>query len=95
MFKNLLKNTDYIVVICILILFVIGVVAIFSAGYATEVNKDEYIKQMVWFGAVFVMMIVIWCVDYNIFDIFRIHTVRYKFNTFSCGTFYAKTYGSK
>ena len=70
MFKNLLKNTDYIVLICILILFVIGVIAIFSAGYATDVNKDEYIKQTIWFGIVFVMMVVIWCIDYNTFDIF-------------------------
>ena len=70
MFKNLIKNTDYIVLICILVLFVIGVVAIFSAGYETDVNKDEYIKQIVWFGAVFFMMMVIWCIDYNTFDIF-------------------------
>ena len=69
MFKNLLKNTDYIVLICVLILFVIGVIAIFSAGYATDVNKDEYIKQIVWFGVVFVIMAVIWAIDYNTFDI--------------------------
>ncbi len=70
MFKNLLKNTDYVVVACIFILFIIGVIAIFSAGYATDVNKDEYIKQIIWFGAVLIMMIVIWCIDYNTFDIF-------------------------
>ncbi|MEG0872711.1 MAG: rod shape-determining protein RodA [Clostridia bacterium] len=69
MFKNLVKNTDYIVLICILILFGIGVVGIYSAGYTTEVNKDEYIKQMIWFSAVAIMMIIVWSLDYKSFDI--------------------------
>lgn len=68
-FKNLLKHTDYIVLACVLLLFVIGVIGIFSAGYNTEVNKDEYIKQIVWFSAVFVLMAIIWALDYNMFDI--------------------------
>lgn len=67
--RNLLKNTDYIVLICVLLLFTIGVIGIYSAGYNTEVNKDEYIKQIIWFSLVFVMMVVIWAIDYNIFDI--------------------------
>ena len=69
MLKSLLKNTDYVVVVTVLLLFVIGVIAIFSAGYNTDVNKDEYIKQIMWMAAVFVMMIVIWAVDYKVFDI--------------------------
>ena len=69
MLKSLIKNTDYVVLITIFALFVIGVIAIFSAGYNTDVNKDEYIKQIMWMAAVFVMMIVIWAVDYKVFDI--------------------------
>ena len=69
MLKSLLKNTDYVVLVTVLLLFVIGVIAIFSAGYNTDVNKDEYIKQIMWMAAVFVMMIVIWAVDYKVFDI--------------------------
>lgn len=69
MLKSLLKNTDYIVLICVFWLVIIGVIGIYSAGYNTEINKDEYIKQMIWFGMVFVMMVVIWSIDYNIFDI--------------------------
>ena len=69
MLKNLIKNTDYVVLISVLLLFAIGVVAIFSAGYSTDINKDEYIKQIMWMSAVFVMMIIIWAVDYKIFDI--------------------------
>ncbi len=70
MFKSLLKNTDYILLSCVLILVLVGVIAIYSAGYATDVNKDEYIKQIIWASVVFVMMAVIWCIDYNVFDIF-------------------------
>lgn len=69
MLKSLIKNTDYVVLITIFVLFVIGVIAIFSAGYNTDVNKDEYIKQIIWMSAVFVMMIIIWAVDYKMFDI--------------------------
>lgn len=70
MFKNLLKNTDYIALGAMLLLFVIGVVAIFSAGYMTELNKDEYIKQIIWFSAAMVLIAVIWAFDYSIFGIF-------------------------
>lgn len=69
MFKDLLKNTDYIALGAMLCLFAMGVVAIFSAGYMTELNKDEYIKQIVWFGITFVIMIVVWAFDYSIFSI--------------------------
>ncbi len=70
MFKSLLKHTDYLVLICVFLLFVIGVVGIYTAGYSTDVNKTEYIKQMIWFAAVMVMMVIIWSIDYNIFDFF-------------------------
>ncbi|MDO4283046.1 MAG: rod shape-determining protein RodA [Clostridia bacterium] len=69
MFKNLLKNTDYIALAAMLLLFVIGVVAIFSAGYMTDLNKDEYIKQIVWFGLAFVLMVIVWAFDYSIFGV--------------------------
>lgn len=68
--KKLLKNTDYILLIATILLFIIGVISIFSAGYNTTLNKDEYIKQIIWFSAVFVIMILVWAVDYNIFNIF-------------------------
>lgn len=67
--KELLKNTDYILLSAMLILFIIGVVGIYSAGYNTDVNKDEYVKQIIWFTAVLVITLVIWAVDYKVFDI--------------------------
>lgn len=69
LFKNLLKNTDYIAFFAMLFLVIIGVIAIFSAGYMTELNKSEYIKQIVWFSVTFVIMIVVWAFDYSIFGI--------------------------
>ncbi len=69
LFKNLLKNTDYIAFFAMLLLVIIGVIAIFSAGYMTELNKSEYIKQIVWFSVTFVIMIVVWAFDYSIFGI--------------------------
>lgn len=69
MIKKMLKSTDYVLLITMLILSVIGIVAIYSAGYNTQVNKDEYIKQSIWLGVSILLMIAIWFVDYNIFDI--------------------------
>lgn len=70
MFRNLLKNTDYILLGTVLILFIIGVFGIYSAGYNTDVNKDEYVKQIIWFSVSCILMIIIWAFDYKIFDIF-------------------------
>lgn len=69
MLKKLLKNTDFILFACMVILVVVGIIAIYSAGYNTDVNKDEYIKQMIWFGVSFILMVLVWLVDYNMFDI--------------------------
>lgn len=69
MLKTLLKNTDYILLFCVIALLIIGVIGIYSAGYHTTINKDEYIKQMIWIGVSFLLMIMIWAIDYRIFDI--------------------------
>ncbi len=67
--NKLLKNTDYIILTCIIILSIIGVIAIYSAGYSTDVNKDEYIKQIIWLCIIFVMIVGIWLVDTSSFQI--------------------------
>lgn len=69
MLKSMLKNTDYIILAIVVILFVIGIFGIYSAGYNSQVNKDEYIKQIIWFGIMFGVMIMIWAIDYKVFDI--------------------------
>ena len=79
MFKNLLKNTDWILLSCVVILLCIGVIGIYSAGYNTDINKDEYIKQIVWIGISIILMAIIWAIDYNIFDIggYIIYTINF------------------
>ena len=69
MFKNLLRNTDYILLLCVALLIIVGIIGIYSAGYNTTINRDEYIKQMIWVGISFVIMCILWAIDYNVFDI--------------------------
>lgn len=69
MFKNLLKNTDYVILILVFLLFLIGIVGIYSAGYNTNANKTEYIKQIVWFVGMFGVGILVWAIDYRMFDL--------------------------
>ena len=64
MFKNLLRNTDYILLIATIILVIIGVIGIYSAGYGeVDGSNTEYQKQLIWFGIVFAIEIFLWAVD--------------------------------
>ena len=69
MFRNLLKTTDYILIITILALFVIGVFGIYSAGYGDiDGSNTEYQKQIVWFGVVCVISLILWAIDTSVFE---------------------------
>lgn len=69
MFKNLLKNTDYILIITIVVLFVVGVIGIYSTGYGdTDESNTEYQKQIVWFAIVCLAAIVLWAIDTSVFE---------------------------
>jgi len=66
--KNLLKNTDYILIITIVALFIIGVFGIYSAGYGdVDGANTEYQKQIMWFGIVCLMAIFLWAIDTSMF----------------------------
>ena len=65
MIKKLMKNTDFILLGIILILFVIGVFGIYSANFNSESGQTEYIKQIVWFGAGLVMAFFVWLIGHN------------------------------
>lgn len=68
MFKNLLKNTDYILIITIVALFIIGVFGIYSAGYGdVDGANTEYQKQIMWFGIVCIIAIFLWAIDTSMF----------------------------
>lgn len=69
MFKNLLKNTDYILIITIVVLFIIGVFGIYSAGYGdVDGSNTEYQKQIVWFSVVCFIIVFLWAIDTSAFE---------------------------
>ncbi len=70
MLKLMIKNTDWIIYAVTVILFLIGIVGIYSAGYNSEVNKDEYIKQIIWFALSMVAVVFIWFINNKYFEIF-------------------------
>lgn len=68
MFRNILKNTDYLLIITIIALFIIGVVGIYSAGYGDlDSSKTEYQRQIIWFVVVSVAAIFLWAIDTSMF----------------------------
>ena len=69
MIKLMLKNTDWIILIVTIVLFVFGIIGIYSAGYNTDANKDEYIKQLIWFGISIITCILIWFLPNKYFEI--------------------------
>ena len=69
MFRTLLKNTDYIIVVIAIILALIGIVGIYSAGYNDELTKNDYLKQLIWLGISIVALIVIWFINYDIYGV--------------------------
>ncbi len=66
MFKKILKSLDYSVLIICVILFSIGLVALFSANGGLEGDFAETQKQLIWFLVGFVLMVIIIFVDYEI-----------------------------
>ena len=71
--KKLLKNTEWTILIVSLLLFVIGLVALFSATQSTEYG--EFKKQIQWFVVSIPFLILAYCIDYNV--IARFSTVIY------------------
>lgn len=71
--KKFLKNVEWGILICCLILVCIGFVALFSS--TQDDNYDEFRKQIVWVAISIPIMIVVIFVDYNL--ITRISPVLY------------------
>ena len=49
-----------------MILFAIGLIALFSANGGIEGDSDEAMKQLAWFGVGFVIMLVLMSIDYEV-----------------------------
>jgi len=62
--KKLLKNIEWSILICVVILIAIGCIALYSATQSTE--HDELIKQLVWLGVSIPIVIGIITIDYEV-----------------------------
>lgn len=71
--KKLLKNTEWTILIVSLVLFAIGLVALFSATQSTEYS--EFKTQIQWFLVSVPFLIMAYMIDYNV--IARFSTVIY------------------
>ena len=62
--KRILKNTEWGILICVLILVVIGLIALYSA----TINSDlyEFKKQCIWILISIPIMIAVMCIDYEL-----------------------------
>ena len=67
--RSIFKNTDYLILILALLLAIIGIVGIYSAGLNSTSSQDEYIKQIVWVGIALGAMFVVWILDYRVSSI--------------------------
>lgn len=66
MFKKYLKSIDYSIIIVCTALFVIGVIALYSANGGLEGDISETIKQVIWFFVGFLCMALIIFIDHEI-----------------------------
>ena len=59
-----MKNVEWSVLVCVVILVVIGCVALYSATQSTE--YDELIKQLIWLGISIPIVVLIISIDYEL-----------------------------
>ena len=62
--NKLLRNIEWSIIIASLILFAIGLIALFSATQSTE--YDEFKKQIQWFAIAMPFIIILAIIDYNV-----------------------------
>ena len=62
--KKFLKNIEWSILICVVILITIGCVALYSATINTQ--HDELIKQLIWLGISIPIMLIVIFVDYDL-----------------------------
>lgn len=64
--KKILKSLDYVIIIISILLFGIGIVALYSANGGVNGDTSEVTKQIVWFLVGIVGMIVVLMIDYDL-----------------------------
>ena len=63
--KSFLKNADYILIIMAILLCIIGVIGIYSAGINSTSSNKEYLKQILWISVSIAVMFAAWLIDYH------------------------------
>ena len=66
MYKKIFKSIDYGLIIIALILFGIGITALYSANGGVNGNTEEVTKQLIWFVSGIVCMVLIIFIDYDL-----------------------------
>lgn len=61
--KKFLRNVEWEILICSLILVIIGLIALFSA--TQEAGYSEFKKQILWFAVSLPLVIIVMSIDYN------------------------------
>ena len=62
--KRILRNAEWGILICSIILLCIGLISLFSA--TQETGYSEFKKQIIWFGVSIPIVIIVMLIDYNI-----------------------------
>lgn len=62
--KKFIKNVDWSIIICVLLLITIGCVALYSATSST--GHEELFKQLIWLAISIPIMMVFVFVDYEL-----------------------------
>ena len=62
--KKMLKNVEWWILVCAIILSIIGCVALFSA--TQESNYGEFKKQIIWLVVSIIIMIIVMFIDYEV-----------------------------
>ena len=72
MFKKIIKAMDYSILVITVILFTIGIVALYSANGGIEGDISDTIRQLVWFLVGISLSTIIIFIDYDLLDRFWI-----------------------
>ncbi len=64
--KKILKSLDYMIIIISILLFGIGIIALYSANGGVNGDTSEVTKQIVWFLVGIAGMIVVLMIDYDL-----------------------------
>lgn len=66
MIKKIFKAMEYGIILIVFLLFVIGIIALYSANGGIESNTNEVTKQIVWFIVGIIGVIILIIIDYDI-----------------------------